>query len=352
MGTRTSKLSVSTEHTAGSSLSLDREPTTSYISVIPGLLSVLGIGVAAYYLSQVHPSLDALAIAILLGIAIGIATNRAPILLPGARFGAKVLIPVGIILYGTSLSFVSLAALPGMTIMLTILCMAAFYVLIFLLVKVWKISPKTGELIASGSAVCGASAIAVLSPAMDAEPEDTSVSLLVITAVGLLGAMTYPLLQAFFGISDIAYAIFSGATLHQTGIVKIAVAEMDKEIISYALAVKTVRIVMLLAIALITGLLHSRSQAGQSPLSILRRVWFLIPFALVGVTMSFVPATQEFFTAIKPWATFVFSLALGSIGLLVDIESVLNAGSRPLVIGLLGWIGTVLFFWAVSPLFF
>jgi uncharacterized integral membrane protein (TIGR00698 family) len=335
-----------------SSIALEQKSTLSSISVIPGLLLVLAIGVAAFFLSRLHPSLDALAMAILLGIVAGIVTDRAAILLPGAQLGAKILIPVGIILYGTRLDFTRLAALPGMTIVLTVLCMATFYILILLLNRIWGIRSKTAELVASGSAVCGASAIAVLSPAMEAEPEDTSVSLLVITAVGLLGAITYPLLKTFLDMPDITYAVLSGATLHQTGIVKVAVSAMDKEIISYALAVKTVRIVMLLVIALITGLFHNRFQEGQSPLIFLRRVWFLVPFALVGVTMSFVPITREFFISMKPWATFIFSMAIGSIGFIVDIESVLTAGSRPLVIGLLGWIGVVLFFWVMSPLFF
>jgi uncharacterized membrane protein YadS len=54
---------------------------------------------------------------------------------------------------------------------------------------------------------------------------------------------------------------------------------------------------------------------------------------------------------LRPLATFVFALALGSIGFMVDIESVLTIGSRPLFVGLLGWIGVVVFFLAISPLF-
>jgi uncharacterized membrane protein YadS len=76
------------------------------------------------------------------------------------------------------------------------------------------VSGKLGCLISSGSAICGASAIAVLSPAMDAEPEDTSVSLLVVTAVGLIGAMISNL-REFLRLPDLAY-VLSGY-LQQTG---------------------------------------------------------------------------------------------------------------------------------------
>jgi uncharacterized integral membrane protein (TIGR00698 family) len=318
--------------------------------VLPGLLLVFSLGLAAYLLSLLHSSLDALFLALILGIVSRNLIGAAPGLLPGVQLGVKVFIPVGIILYGTNLDFSRLYSLPIRTILLTLLCMTVFFILIYWLNNVWRLPVKLSELLTAGSAICGASAIAVLSPSVDAEPEDTSVSLLVITAAGLLGLMIYPILKEFLGLPDTAYAVLSGSTLQQTGIVRIAVSNLDSDIVSYGMAVKTLRIVMLAPIALIVGLLHSRQTgSNQSMLDSLRRVWFLLPFILVGILVSFVPPLRGLLLGLRPWATILFSMALASIGFMVTIDSVLTFGSKPLVVGLLGWIGVVVFFLLVSP---
>jgi uncharacterized integral membrane protein (TIGR00698 family) len=324
--------------------------SSSIRKVLPGLLLVFTLGLAAYFLSRLHSSLDALFLALILGITTRNLIGAAPSLSPGVQLGTKIFIPVGIILYGTNLDFSKLYSLPIMTILLTLLCMVVFFILIYWLNRIWQLPVKLSELLTAGSAICGASAIAVLSPSVDAEPEDTSVSLLVITAAGLLGVMIYPILQEFLGLSNTAYAVLSGSTLHQTGLVRIAVSNMDIEFVDYGLAVKTLRIVMLAPIALIVGLLHSR-QAGSNPSVIdsLRRVWFLLPFILVGLLVSFAPPLRGLLLSLKPWATFVFSMALASIGFMVEIDSVITVGSKPLIVGLLGWIGVVIFFLLISP---
>ena len=146
---------------------------------LPGIVLVFIIGLAAYSLSRLHHSLDALAMAILIGIVIRAIFGTAEWYLPGVRLGLKIFIPLGIILYGSNLSFRFSASLPPSVIALTLVSMLIFYIVIILLNKLWKVAPKTGELIADGSAICGASAIAVMSPAVEAEPKDTSISLLV-----------------------------------------------------------------------------------------------------------------------------------------------------------------------------
>lgn len=320
-----------------------------FVDLWPGLLLVLVIGLAAYGLSRLHTSLDALAMAIILGIAARIIVGKGERFMPGVRLGVKVLIPIGIILYGSNLNFNSLGEVSSNVILLTLVCMASFYVFIFILNRIWGIAPKMSELIASGSAICGASAIAVLSPEVDAKPEDTSISLLVVTTVGLMGAMIYPVLRDIIHLPDQVYAVLSGATLHQTGIVKIAVSSMSLSIVNLALGVKTIRILMLLVVALLTAVVHSRTQPGgikigrETLFITLRRVWFLLPFALCAILVS-LPATSAFFTPLKTWATFFFAFALGSIGFMVDMESVLTVGGRPLMIGLLSWFFVVILF--------
>lgn len=316
---------------------------------LPGLTLVILIGISAYGLSSLHPSLDALAVAIIIGLVIRAIFGKVEWYLSGVRLGLKIFLPLGVILYGTNLSFEYFSSLSSGVITLTLLCMVIFYVAIVFLNRAWKLTPKTGELIADGSAICGAPAIAVLSPAVEAEPKDTSISILVVTTIGLLGLMIYPILRELLNLPDTAYAVLSGATLHQMGTVHITVASMDAKYIAMALAVKSIRIFMLLPIAILSVFWQNRLKKGKLAVDKqgfwkgLRRVWFLLPFLLMVLLVS-LPATSSFLFQVQPWAVIVFSIALGSIGLLVDTESVISAGSRPLFVGLMGWMFAVLFF--------
>lgn len=333
------------------------EKGSSRTDWLPGVVFVFLIGLAAYGLSRLHHSLDALAMAIIIGITVRIILGSAKWYLPGVKLGLKIFIPLGIILYGSNLGVGFLASLPSNVIFLTLASMGTLYVVIMLLNRLWKVSPKTGELIADGSAICGSSAIAVISPAIEAEPKDTAISLLVVATISVMGAMIYPILKELLNIPDAVYAVLSGATLHQTGIVRIAVGSMESEFATMALTVKSIRIFMLLVFTVMSVLLHNRSTKGKLAFTgkdlwrDLRRVWFFVPFFLMSLFASF-PAISDVMVLFHPWAAFIFSMALACTGLLVDIESVLATGTRPLIVGLVGWILVVLLFLLTWPIFF
>lgn len=382
------------------------------LPLLPGLVAVILLGLASYYLARqlstsFKVSLDAIVIALILGLVVknllpqrdstretvpsleaveqpeaGSTTNSSPAASPvaqgfslsqfisGAQLGNKILIPAAIILYGANLDLSRLATLPWQVILITLLGMGLFYILIYWLNPlIWKMPTRLNELIATGSAICGASAIVVVSPSIDAEPEETSTSLLVITGVGLLAMMVYPILRSMLNLSDEMYALLSGATLHQTGLVRAAMAQaipaLSESASSYGLAVKTLRIVMLAPVAIVSGLLHLRSRrrdhlveasaSGQRQGSYwirsLLRVWFLIPFIILGLLTSFIPAVREFMANFKTLETIVFSSALASVGFDIDIDSVLQAGVRPVLVAVFGWLVVMLFFLFVAPLF-
>ena len=354
---------------------------------LAGLAAMLLLGALAFWLSSLHPSLDALVLALILGIALKLflPTAAASMLLAGAQTAIRLFIPLAIILYGINLDLTRLVTLPVQAIITTLLGMILFYGVIFWLNRLlWKIPPRLNELIATGSAICGASAIAILSPSIEAEPEDVSGSILSITAVGLLALMVYPILQAVLGLSENQYALLSGATLHQTGLVRAAVADLSESARAYALAIKTLRIVMLAPVAIVTGFLYNwranalaaslpaasltqeavpptapapakisgtRVPSGTRPwFTAILRVWFLVPFVIMGLLVSFVPQTRDFLISLAPWTTFIFAAGLGSIGFTIEIESVINFGSKPLLISILGWLAVLVLFLIATPL--
>jgi uncharacterized integral membrane protein (TIGR00698 family) len=333
----------------------NRLTSTERAQIGAGLLVILVLGGLGYWISTLNPSLDALVMALILGIVLRAALPQPAVsfLEPGARFGLKIFVPLGIILYGVNLDFTRILNLPVQVILITLLAMVLFYILIYWLnSKVWHLPPRLNELIATGSAICGASAIAVLSPSVEAEPEETSTSVLAITATGLLALMVYPLLKSGLGLSEEAYGLLCGAVLHQTGLVRAAIVNMSSSAATFALAVKSLRIMMLAPVAIVTGFLptvRGTTETGKASsgrinwMRALGRVWFLLPFIVLGLLVSLVPQWSGFLLGLKPWASFIFALALGSIGFSVQVESLMEQGSKPLWVAICGWLGVLVF---------
>ncbi|MCL6106012.1 MAG: putative sulfate exporter family transporter [Actinobacteria bacterium] len=336
----------------------------------PGLLLSAAIALPAYEISRYTSSLDPLATSLILGIVLGNVLGPGAAIKPGVRFTASLFIPIGIILYGTMLHFDMLSGLPGFAIAAILLGMATFYLVILLGGRMLKVDAGTGLLIASGSAICGASAIAVLAPVAGAHSKDTSMAVIVITTVGLTGAILYPLICDFLSMSTMSYGFFCGSTLQQIGIVKLAASHLGREAGKIAVTVKMVRIAMLApimmilapAVSLASGKARGAVPGVEEPraparsMSVMRlaarRAWFVPVFVCMAFLSSFVQPVMNAGPVLRPVATITLSLALASIGLAVDFDSIKSSGSKPLLLGFAGWaIAAGFFLFVTMPLF-
>jgi len=210
-------------------------------------------------------------------------------------------------------------------------------VLIGLLVIYWisrklGISRKIGMLLSAGTAICGASAIMVLSPVIKAEREDTSISLLSITVVGLCGVILYPIAQKLVSLPDWLYALLCGSTLNQLGQVKAAASFIGQDAVNMAMPVKLLRMTSLLPIAVAYSLITGRED---------KKVyipWFIIGFIVVAVLANSVPGLHTYREVFSPYVAFCFSIAIAAIGMSVDIESIIDVGPKPLLAAFIGGI--------------
>ncbi len=326
-------------------------------AAIPGLLLCAAIVLPAYELSRYSASLDTLALSLILGMIIRNVIGPLAMMKPGVRLVSIIFVPAGIILYGTRLNFSTFAKLPTVTLTVVTICVLLFYATILLAVRRFGIDSRTGLLIASGTAICGASAIAVLSPVVGARSRETSMALIVTTTAGLIGAFIYPLVADTFSMSQLSYGIFCGSTLQQMGIVKLASSHLGDATVALAIPVKMVRIALLAPITVLlaatsvlktgTGSNSSRSDAIYA----CKRCWFLPVFVAVAFIFSFYDPATAYRHGIEPVAMTFMGMALASIGLSVDFETIKSGGSKPLAVGLLGWgLVALIFLVALVPL--
>jgi uncharacterized integral membrane protein (TIGR00698 family) len=305
---------------------------------LPGLGLATVIATVAHIFSLGHPALDPLVISVLISIVLGNLLAASPRLEPGAALARRIFIPIGIVLYGTQMDLRPLRTFgPGRIVHIFLMVFTALIAISWIAARL-GIPRKLGLLLAAGSAICGASAIMVLSPVIKAEKEDTSVSILAITVVGLIGVVLYPLAQEMLTLSNDVYALLCGSTLNQMGQVRAAAALIGQNVLEIAVPVKLLRIGTLFPIAIAYSYLAGNYR-GKVYVP-----WFIVGSAVVALVCNLAAPAQFLRTAATPFVMFFFSIGISGVGLSVNIESLIDVGPKPLVAAFLGWLILIFLF--------
>lgn len=326
--------------------------------VWPGLILALFIGLAGYGITIVvdSPLLDPLLIAMILGIVFRTVLGTRGQYRSGISFATVFFIPVGIFFYAANnLNFAKFAKVETTMSVLMIVVVLVYFIVILLTGRLLKQRKQITFLTATGSAICGASAIAITSPAVDAEPDDTAIALISVALAALVSfSIVLPFLATLFDITGRTYSLLSGSVLQFTGLVKVAVNNLpflrtnmsELQLMELALSVKSVRFLgLLIAIPLFGSFVKKKFHIP----------WVLWVFLIAGLGGTYMyVAHAKFYGVVIPKIKLIhdlsWSIAMAAIGLNADVRQLLsNDGIKSLVMAFAGtFIATVVFFAGLS----
>jgi uncharacterized integral membrane protein (TIGR00698 family) len=312
-----------------------------------GLLLAVVIGTLGYAIKALtkSPFADPLLLAMIAGIIVRTAIGESGKLKPGFALAPAIFIPFGICFYAAkNLNFAELAKVQMSMIVLLIAIVAIYFAVILSLGKLLKQRKQITYLTATGSAICGASAIAVTSPAVEAEPDDISISLLSVALAAFFGLfIILPFLGSLFMVSDKVFGLLSGSVLQFTGFVKASVSNIPylrqempaKELVSLALSVKAVRFLgLLIAIPLFGSLVRNKIYIP----------WVLWAFLGSGILGTWIYSYDKVFykdsllPVIEPVYDIFWSIAMAAVGLNANVKQLLsNNGTKALIMAFTGF---------------
>lgn len=299
---------------------------------ILGLLVVCVTAFISVYVSTIHASFDALVLSIIIGMVLNNLLGNKDIFRKGADTAISIILPLGIALYGTQLSLTGMRT--GLFLSICMIFILLFGVTL-LLAHIFHLNEKIAVLLASGIAVCGASAIAIISPLIGSKREDTSVSILSVMMLGLIGMIFYPMVYDFFPFTKEEFGFFAGTTLPMIGQVKVAAGNVGPDLVSTALQIKLVRVAFLIVLIPLVMLVSNRGE---------RRItvpWFVVAFVIVSFLANMLPQFSGLFEWGRTLSTFFLSAGLTAIGLSVDFESVVDEGLAPFGVIFVSWLSIV-----------
>ena len=253
----------------------------------------------------------------------------------GIQFSAKKLLRYAIILYGLKLNM-DVVFHQGMGLLVRDIGTIAFSIFLTMwLAKKMKADFSLSLLLGIGTGVCGAAAIAAVSPIVKAKEEDTAIGAGIIALVGTLFSMGYILLKPFLDVTNNQYGIWTGISLHEIAHVALAAAPAGQDALAIALLAKLGRVFLLVPLSFILMYWMKRTGRIQSNMKI-EFPWFLIGFLMMSLFGSyvlgkFIIVPSTILNDISNLTTLLLTMAMVGLGLNVNLKELRSKALRPFI---------------------
>ena len=305
----------------------------------PGLALTLGLAIPATWFGSLFPLIGSAIFGIVAGVLVGNLRRPGERWQAGIAFAGRQLLQASIVLLGLGLPLArvwqtGLASLP-----ITLLTISAAFISALLVGRWLKIPFRLSVLIGTGTAICGGSAIAAITPVVRPEAHETAFSLSTIFLFNLVAVLVFPLFGHWLGMSDLGFGLWAGTAINDTSSVVAAAYAWSDQAGDYATIVKLTRAMMIVPATIGIGLwLGWREQGGRVGL---RSLWrsvpgFIVLFVLASMLSPVLPAGLT--SALPVLASFMITMALTAIGLGTDLRSLKQTGWRPVALGLAVWV--------------
>ncbi|BBI36258.1 hypothetical protein KCTCHS21_56570 [Cohnella abietis] len=224
--------------------------------------------------------------------------------------------------------------------------MAFSLIVVLALGRLLGADSKLTLLLAVGTAICGAAAIAAVSPLLKSKDEDTAISVGLIALIGTLFAAAYTLIQPWLPIDEATYGIWSGLTLHEIAHVAMAAAPAGQDALSDGLIAKLCRVILLVPVCLgILSMQKLRTQSKPKPAhpktndtgnaATFPFPWFLLGLVAMSLLGSYalpaiLPDPTTLLNGVSIVTTLLLGMAMAGLGLNVSLRDFRNRSLRPL----------------------
>jgi uncharacterized integral membrane protein (TIGR00698 family) len=271
--------------------------------------------------------LDALVLALLLGMLwcnlIGVSSPYRP----GIMFTGKHVLEGAVVLLGASIELPALLK-AGPTLLLAIVVIVTVGITTSTCIgRGLRLPAKVATLIAVGSSICGNAAMAALAPVIEATAEDIASAMAWTAVLGVLVVLVLPLLIPVLGLSFYQYGVLAGMTIYAVPQVLAATVPVSSISGQIGTLVKLVRVLLLGPVIVIFSLTHHTAGSVRH-LTFGRLVpWFIVGFVTLAAARSMgilPPMPAEVLREMSRWLTVV---AMAALGLEVQLQAVRRVGA-------------------------
>lgn len=199
------------------------------------------------------------ALALLAGGLLAVATNQP--LFGNASTLSKLCLQTAIVLLGFRLNVETIWTLSADYAFLTTGYVISTVVVGLALGSLLRVQAVSAQLIASGTAICGGTTIASLSPLLGARPHETAVALALVFLLNVVALFLFPIIGQWLELSQLEFGLWSALAIHDTSSVVATAGIYGNEAQEVATTIKLGRTLWLIPAVFVASLVGQRGSA-------------------------------------------------------------------------------------------
>jgi uncharacterized integral membrane protein (TIGR00698 family) len=246
------------------------------------------------------------------------------------KYGTRIL-QTGIVFLGGSISVTQVTAISKDYLpWISGFVLVTFFVVIGL-GKLLGVTKKQTYLLASGTAICGGTAMASVAPVIKAKPEDLLPALSIVFILNALAVIFFPLLGNWIGLTEDQFGSWVALAIHDTASVIGTASVMGERAVEVAATLKLGRTLWIVPLVLFSAwYFREKRERFGFPIFIL---FFILAVALNSLLM---PST-EVNHILKTINKICLLTGLFCIGTQIDRSAIQQISLKPLLLAVLIW---------------
>lgn len=245
------------------------------------------------------------------------------------------LLQYSVVLMGFGMSLQQVIEVSSKGIVLTACSVLLVFLFGMLLGRLLKVDRNTAMLISSGTAICGGSAIAAVSPIIKAKDNQISFALTVVFVLNALALFIFPPIGRALNMGEVDFGYWSAIAIHDTSSVVGAGAAYGPDALQTAVTVKLARTLWIIPLSFLVLFINRKHDANKGKIKI---PWFILYFVVAILIAFLLPQFSELYTNLAFLGRRGMVVALFMIGCGFSVEDLKKAGWRSFVLGVLLWI--------------
>ena len=246
------------------------------------------------------------------------------------KYGSKIL-QTGIVFLGGSLSIETVYQTNSdYFVWISIFVLLSFAAVVFL-GKLLGVSEKLSFLLASGTAVCGGTAIASVAPSINAKPEELTTAITIIFLLNAIAVLAFPLSNEYLELNDVQFGAWAALAIHDTASVVGAASSVGEVSVEVAATLKVARTIWIVPLVIFSAWFY-RKKTDVFGLPI-----FVVFFILAAILNTIFQPNEVIVDSLKLINRICLLTGLFCIGTQISRESLALLKFKPVTLSLAIW---------------
>ncbi len=304
-----------------------------------GLVLVAVLTILAVYMQNAtlfkSLSLSAIIIAILLGMLINNTIGIKESMEAGIKLCSKKVLRLAIILLGFKLSLLEVSKLGFKAVIIILIVTSVTLIFTRYIGKKMNISRSLSILIATGTSICGASAIIAVNAVTNSDnEEDVPFAVGVVTIFGTVFMLLYPVIFHILHLNTMFYSLWAGSSIHEVAQVVAAGFSVSNQAGTFATVVKLTRVLLIVPITILLSIRQSgRENSDKCSFENITIPWFVLMFLGVIIINSLGILPGNISKGFITIDNYLMTAAMVSLGLETSLLGMKKVGLKPIYLG-------------------